>query len=215
MTENKNNISNISLESSPKNEGKDDLEGAIEAGYQATSIDPKRRVGWSHLGVALLRSKRIDEAVGVLQKARDLDPDFYQSWNILGDARWRQGDKQGAITDYCSAANIEPKDYTLWEKLNKVVETERAEATAIENFTRGSEEKYGLYNLARLHLHYHKRGIEGRHMKAFDALEEAVKRHPDIAAWVAEDPTWNGYYGSPRFLYIMEEARKHSGNKTG
>jgi tetratricopeptide (TPR) repeat protein len=162
----------------------------------------------------LLRSKRIDEAVGVLQKARDLDPDFYQSWNILADARLRQGDKQGAIRDYCMAANIEPKDFTLWEKLVKEMETKQAEATATENFERNSEEKYGQYNLARLHLHYHKKGVEGRHMKAFDALEEAVKHHPDIAAWAAKDPTWNGFQGSPRFLYIMKQARHGNGNKS-
>jgi tetratricopeptide (TPR) repeat protein len=222
------NKKNISLESMPKNEGKDDieqrwcaqfslirskdergdLEGAIEAAYKATSIDPNRRVGWSYLGVALLRAKRIDDAVGVLEKARDLDPDFYQSWNILAAARWRQGDKQGAIRDYCSAANIEPKDFPLWHKLVKVVKTQQAQATAIENFKKDSE-NHGLYNLARLYIHYDKR------MKAFDTLEEALKQHPDIAAWAPKDPAWNGYYGDPRFSYIMAQARQGSENTTG
>ncbi len=64
----------------------------------------------NNLGVAQLRSGRLDDAIGRFESAVRLSPDFVGAFANLGVARRRAGDAVGALEAYLMALQLEPND---------------------------------------------------------------------------------------------------------
>ena len=88
---------------------KGDLRGA-EAQYRAVLKENERsHVAWNNLGLALMRSNRLQEAVKALERAVALNPRSAIYHNNLGAAYERAGQIAKARTMYQEALKLDPK----------------------------------------------------------------------------------------------------------
>jgi tetratricopeptide (TPR) repeat protein len=89
---------------------KGDSAGAVKLYKDLTGTDPDDVQARFHLGVALTKAKRYDEAIHELMRASELDPSWRKVKTRLGDIYYRQGSYYEAIDQYLLALDEDPKD---------------------------------------------------------------------------------------------------------
>jgi Flp pilus assembly protein TadD len=111
-------ITNKTLEADPKNAtlwlGKGlllnnvgNVEEAVKAFGNATSIDPKNEMAWKMKGVLLARDlQRYNEAVKAFDSALQIDPKDAQVWSLKGNALQALGHNSEADDAFAKAKEL-------------------------------------------------------------------------------------------------------------
>ena len=89
---------------------RDLIDKAMELERRALEIDPELADAHMWLGMALLNSGRVDEAIAEIRKAITLEPDNGQARQALARALWvGRGDFEGAIPEFERAIELNPE----------------------------------------------------------------------------------------------------------
>ena len=99
---------------------KGDLQGA-EAQYRAVlQQNPQSDVAWNNLGLVLMRTNRVNEAIRALERAVALNPKSPVYLNNLGAAYERAGQRQKARTMYEQALRQDPNFADARQNLERI-----------------------------------------------------------------------------------------------
>jgi tetratricopeptide (TPR) repeat protein len=157
-----------------------DLAGAITLIGRGVIADPGNADGWGHLGIALHRSGKLDDALGALDRCLRLNPDHVGTIFARAVLLAELGREEAALADYARVVTLDPKFYAAFlNRANLLFRLGRIDE-AIEGFTAAvaakPEDPRSHNNLA-VSLR-----AAGRQSEALGAFEGALRHDPRFPA---------------------------------
>jgi arylsulfatase A-like enzyme/Flp pilus assembly protein TadD len=136
------------------------LERALQLSDRLLKIHPTTALPWLYRGEALLRLRRVDEAVAALTRCGEIAPFMGESFELLAQATVQRGDAPAALTPARRAVELMPKSATARATLAAVLaragdaagaRREAERAAALDATLRDREDLKPLLGGARNH----------------------------------------------------------------
>ena len=180
-----------------------DSESEIAEMKRARDLDPLSLVINTNLGAALLRARRVDEAIGQLRRTVALDGSFGYAHQVLGMALESKGQIPEAIAEYQAAIALDPSP-TYLSLLGHVYGTigRKDEATKLLGQIQDISKSHYVdpYYFALIHL-----GLGDREA-ALSALEKSFEElNGNNLEYIRTDPFLDPLRGDPRFEALAEK----------
>ena len=161
------------------------LEAALTIAKKALALDDRDAVAYFSLGRVYMMQGKHDASVGELQTAIDLNPSFAMAHHGLGAALMLSGRLEEAANALDHAMRLSPRDPVLWGTLSFRSMT----CTLLHQYEAAAEwgqkavhepraAKGGYWSFAVLASAL---GNLGQTAEAQEALEEALRRKPDLS----------------------------------
>jgi len=169
------------------------LEVALTAAKKALALDDKDPVAYFALGRVYMMREKHDASVAELEKALELSPSFAQAHHALGFALVLSGRLEEGAEELDKAIRLSPRDPILWGTMafrsvtcNLLQQYEAAadwarKAVHQPRVAAGSYWPYAVFASALGNL--------GQIAQAHEALDEALRRKPDLSLAYLET-TW-------------------------
>ena len=161
------------------------LAAGLTTAKKALALDDKDTVAYFALGRIYMMQGKHDASVGELQTAIELNPSFAMAYHGLGAALMLSGRLDEAANALDHAMRLSPRDPVLWGTLSFRSLT----STLLQQYEAAAEwgrkavhepraAKGGYWSFAVLASAL---GNLGRTTEAHEALEEALRRKPDLS----------------------------------
>jgi serine/threonine-protein kinase len=173
---------------------------AVAMGEQALKYDPLSLIITADHGQRLLMARRLDEAVGLLQRLTATAPAFYRGHYFLGQAHLARKDYPAAAAAFARAVSLEATDLTQAGLAHAYARMGRSgDARALlEKLTAESRTTYvSAWAMANVHA-----GL-GEPDPAFEWLYRAYDERSEGLARAAADPLLDPIRDDPRFPVLL------------
>ena len=148
---------------------------------RAAEIDPKHKLVWNNLGLADLRTGKLDDAVAAFRKQLELNPADPHANEYLGIALQQQNKGDEAAAAFHRQTEIDPLDASAHIALGGILLAERDfphAATELDKATVLSPKRADLFvDLGRAYLN------AGDQPKALAAFQKALQLSPTAPVW--------------------------------
>src|SRR5205823_4250789 len=111
---------------------------AVDVARRATQIEPRNKLGWRTLGIALVRAGQAAEAQRQLAELVRIAPDDPAAHHQLGDAAALAGDFPAAAASLRRAVELKPDYADAWSRLGGVLRNLDDPDAAVDVFTRAA-----------------------------------------------------------------------------
>jgi len=113
---------------------------------RASVLNPEFYQGYLNIGICLLRDRRVNEAVEVLQLALKIAPEIYEVHYNLGNAYYGSGQKLLSLSAYKKAIELNPSDYKSLYNLGVILDEMDMKEEAILAFEHTLDMKPDFYD---------------------------------------------------------------------
>ena len=140
----------------------------VQARQYLSRLTPSVASAHDDLGVAHMRERRYDEAIGALLRAIDVDPGYARAYTHLGIAFSAKGDRQRAIEYHRRAIELDPGMATAYFNLAVDYHSTDQMSSAIDQLVRAVE-------------------LDPEYVKAYKLLSQIYKKQGDMTQYLKLD----------------------------
>ena len=181
---------------------------AVDAWQQSLAIEPNR-TAYTNSGLALLNSRKFEEAVRMQELAVEYAPDDHRAMGRLGDAlRFVDGESQRAVEVYTQAADLARQKLEVNERDWQTLGLLSSYLTNSGEYEEASIVSQKALQLAKRNADsLYQAALVANYQNQIDAclalLEEAISKDPSLVNLMAIDPDLENLSGLPRFQDII------------
>jgi len=190
-----------------------DIDAAIAAYRRAIMLDSEQYDAWNNLGVALLGTDRLADALNAFDAVVASGHADGTIWFNRGKTYQALGRYRDAIGEFERAAALEPKHAEAWNELaatyRRFGEYPQAADALLSALRHSPDFPASWYNLACTYA------LDGQHEAALLCLERAVERHPPYLRNAESDPELAAIQETEGFRRIAGPAGRCSVQETG
>jgi TolB-like protein/Flp pilus assembly protein TadD len=162
--------------------------GARADAEQAITLGPGEAINHIQLGMVLVVTGHVSEAITALTKGVELDPLSTTGWTLLARAQMYAHNYQAAGESARRALEISPETPRALGYLGYVQLLENQPAAALSTFQRIADDKWLMLNGESMAEH-----ALGHEKESRDALDELQRTYADTAAYqIAQVHAWRG-----------------------
>jgi len=163
------------------NKSAGNIDGALKAFKETTSLNPKYADGFNNLGVMLLETGEITKAILAYEKALSIKPKYPDAFNNLGNAFYKQKNWKEAIDAYHDAIAIKPDYAEAYYNLGNTLYAQKKWAAAISEYQKATAIK-SRYAEAYVGMgNAHKQAEEYEEAKAAFRIAISIRPNDEIA----------------------------------
>lgn len=172
---------------------------SLAAGRRAIALDPLNFHVHRTVGIALLLSRRYEDASTAFQMAISLQPGYLPNYVLLGEARYGLGDLQGSRTACARASESPLAKVCLAKSYQRMGRSTDAEAAL--QALKAAQGDDGAYDYATIYAQW------GDTAKALDWLETAVRLRDSSLTDLKAEPDLDPLRKEPRFQAIERDLK--------
>ena len=175
------------------------VEESIEEAKLAQSLDPLSSSANAHVGLALYRARRFDEATDALQKTLAFDPEALDGHIILGFVYVQQAKGREAIAEFRTAVELSERSPSILALLGYGYASagNRSAAKAILKELEAGKQRVSEFEIAMIYI------ALGEKDRAFESLERAYNDRAWQLGLLKIEPIFDPIRSDPRFADLM------------